>query len=511
MFCRTPKTCTLRLAPRGLTLVEMLIGMAITLVMMAAVVTLFANIGAGVRVQRASMELGSQLRLARARLFKDLAGATCAARPKLPSDDHDDGYLELIEGQYSDKNPSALIDGAIGNGELDYATSIVPSSNLNLTAGDITDGGGLGDYDDILALTVRSESEPFVGRWFNTATGQIETIESDIAEVIWYSIENPADDTLGEPGMRTVYRRVLLIAPWVQDDLSPTTVGGLPADLLNFYRQNDISVRRVNTGGGGTVWVPNTLADLTKRENRFGHFLDTAGALGFPFAINQLAIRATTYPSGTPPVSAFGPLRPYGPPFDNNLLSRDRQGEDVMLNDVLAFDLRVFDPGAPLFENNGLVVEPSDFGWASAPTATISGFGSYVDMYWNHTTPLWQATNTPKTWTPPANAPATQFELAPNARSELDFSTAAIASVTFDTWPYHYESDGLDQDADGVADEGTDGLDTNNADGVDDAEEREAAPPYDVPLRGMQVKIRVYDRDSRQIREATVTRNFVPQ
>ena len=25
--------------------------------------------------------------------------------------------------------------------------------------------GGLGDYDDILALTVRSEGEPFVGRW----------------------------------------------------------------------------------------------------------------------------------------------------------------------------------------------------------------------------------------------------------------------------------------------------------------------------------------------------------
>ena len=36
------------------------------------------------------------------------------------------------------------------------------------------------------------------------------TIESTLAEVIWYAVENPADGSLGEPGMRTVYRRVLL-------------------------------------------------------------------------------------------------------------------------------------------------------------------------------------------------------------------------------------------------------------------------------------------------------------
>ena len=85
---------------RGITLIEMLISMAVTLVMMAAVVNLFANIGSGVRNRRASMELGSQLRLARARLFKDLAGVTCPVRPKLPSDDHDDGYFEIIEGGF---------------------------------------------------------------------------------------------------------------------------------------------------------------------------------------------------------------------------------------------------------------------------------------------------------------------------------------------------------------------------------------------------------------------------
>ena len=55
------------------------------------------------------------------------------------------------------------------NPEIDHAISILPSSNLpfttrRTTADWATDGGGLGDYDDILMLTVRNEHEPFVGR-----------------------------------------------------------------------------------------------------------------------------------------------------------------------------------------------------------------------------------------------------------------------------------------------------------------------------------------------------------
>ncbi len=514
------KTRNSQLAPRGftplrgLTLVEMLISMAVTLLMMAAVVNLFANIGAGVRTRRASMELGSELRQARARLFKDLAGATAAARPKLPSDDHDDGYLEIVEGEYTDKTPGALVDGNTNNGEIDYDTSILPSSNV--AALDQTDGGGLGDYDDILALTVRSESEPFVGRYNNISTNTIETIESDLAEIIWYAVENPADGSLGEPGMRTVYRRVLLIAPWVQENLQVANGSALPADLLNFYRNNDISVHREPTGSGGFLWVPNTLSDLTKRENRFAHFLDVNGNLGFPFAMNQSAIRATSYDPSAPPLVNFGPLRPQGEVFDGSG-NEARQGEDVMLNDVLAFDLRVFDPGAPLFDylNQGFIVEPSpDAVFDTIATQTPVGYGAFVDLGWDNDYDYNHGLH--------ANAPAPNFQEErrlgwhPRDNDERFRGNPCV----YDTWPYLYENDGIDQDnaIDGNAgiDQGTNGLDDSidgalPVHGVDDALERETAPPYDVPLRGMQAKIRVYDRDSRQIREATVTRNFVPQ
>ncbi len=40
--------------------------------------------------------------------------------------------------------------------------------------------------------------------------------------------------------------------------------------------------------------------------------------------------------------------------------------------------------------------------------------------------------------------------------------------------------------------------------------ERITSPPYPVPLRGVQIKIRVYEPTSRQVREVTVTETFLP-
>ena len=74
---------------------------------------------------------------------------------------------------------------------------------------------------------------------------------------------------------------------------------------------------------------------------------------------------------------------------------------------------------------------------------------------------------------------------------------------------------------DGVIDEYTDGYDnaysgiiTNNTagglgtNGVDDASEQEAPPPYAARLSGVQIKVRVFDPDSKQIREVTLTHSF---
>jgi hypothetical protein len=69
-------------------------------------------------------------------------------------------------------------------------------------------------------------------------------------------------------------------------------------------------------------------------------------------------------------------------------------------------------------------------------------------------------------------------------------------------------------------DEGTNGLDDpgNYSDGFgktrlgpDDVGERETVPPYDKPLRGVQVILRLYERDSRQVRQVSVNQSFVPE
>src|SRR5690606_13175503 len=96
-----------RSAHRALTLVEMLIAMAITLVMMAAVVTLFANVSNSVRNRRATIEMSSQLRHVRNMLQQDLQGATCPGLTwRRPESNH--GYIELIEGQHREGNASIL-------------------------------------------------------------------------------------------------------------------------------------------------------------------------------------------------------------------------------------------------------------------------------------------------------------------------------------------------------------------------------------------------------------------
>jgi hypothetical protein len=86
---------------------------------------------------------------------------------------------------------------------------------------------------------------------------------------------------------------------------------------------------------------------------------------------------------------------------------------------------------------------------------------------------------------------------------------------TYDTWAYDYETDGINQDfvasTDIVADEGTNGIDDDDANGVDDPLERETSPPYPIALRGVQVRIRILDPSSRQVRQVSVVSDFTPE
>jgi hypothetical protein len=83
----------------------------------------------------------------------------------------------------------------------------------------------------------------------------------------------------------------------------------------------------------------------------------------------------------------------------------------------------------------------------------------------------------------------------------------------------------VDQDNNGVIDQGTNGID-DNSDGIVDnglmdlngdgdfedageSGELETTVPYPFPLRGIEVRLRCYDPSSRQVRQVTIRHTFV--
>ena len=422
----------------GLTLVEMLVVVAVTLVFMFALTQVFALLGDGITSGRALIELNAQKRAITLRLQSDLDNISVPAIPWATLQ-NGGGYLEIFEGPRTDKDTN-------NNGTADVNE---PSFDTRY-----------GDYDDVIMFTARSYDVPFVGR---TQLATSPTVESNIAEIVWWTYlseqDDLNDDGVLDPGeTKTLYRRVLLVKPELANEmLSLSTVS-----RDEFFRNNDISARWEN----GT-WVPNALADLTKRENRFSH-----NPTKFPHAL---------YPSD--PNDPNDLLKPFAP-------GSEREGDDVMLTRVLAFDVRVFDPLAPLDVDVGTqILSPSDPDWhpPSNPNDPIVPRGAYVDLHYAGNAPLSYSA----------------FSGPPNAKSLLD---TAPKGGTYCTWSFHYEHDGKPV---GVPhDLGTNGFDDDGRNGVDDPGERETSPPYPVRLRGMQVRIRVYEPDSQTVRQSTVTTTF---
>ena len=100
-----------------------------------------------------------------------------------------------------------------------------------------------------------------------------------------------------------------------------------------------------------------------------------------------------------------------------------------------------------------------------------------------------------------------------NANNVPDYGMFGWTPATFDTWSVHYEYDGLDQDQDGIIDQAADNLSQyqyqSNYMAV--MPSTETSPPYPVPLRGIKVRIRCYEPDSRLFHEMSVIESFVPE
>lgn len=483
------------LARKGYTLIEMLVATTLTLVMMGAVATVFGMIGEGVSAARATLEMSDAMRATAQRLRTDLEGATQTVGPP-HFGEWSDGEGAANEGYFE------YIEGPLGPVTAPGAYAVTDAGAADTT---------VADTDDILLFTTRTRGEPFIGRVNGNAA------ESQDAEVAWF--------VRG----RTLYRRVLLVRP----DLNSTDGSGFyclaGVASAGFYNLYDLSARLEwdthDPMNPVRKVVANSLADLTRRECRYAHHFRLAGGddtypfsagrwgqLGLPTlgecshanwvvdGMNPTTIMAgVTFP--TPNVMDFWINTPFatwtGVESDTGELTAypgARTGEDVVLSNVIGFDVKAWDPNAPVRGNGTTVLYPGDPGYPGGVGYSTIAYGAYVDLgyggaslfggdSWDYTT-------------------ASPF----GPRSEL--------TRVYDTWSLHYEHDGVKQvgNVSGlVTDAGTNGFDDDGNGLVDDVYEQETQAPYPVPLRGIQVKLRVFEPDSRQIREMTVVHSFLPE
>lgn len=520
----------------GLTLVEIMIALTMTLIVLGAMMTAFQFASEKMQMGRGVMEMANRLRAAEELLRTDLSNLTVDPRPYTEST-NPNGYFEIVEGPLRDLNfPLTAFDAAndgILDGILDSNGNSVPNPiDVETTGGADLNGNFVddrfdstmpgnsykGDYDDVWMGTVRSEQQPFRGRYIQpnrtftvgttvysgldpTAGFTTDIIESPLAEICWWTAytdenANRTDDFVGES--IKVYRRVLLIRPGLNLPTFNTF-----AEALSYLATTDISARVESFDNGATTLhrvVANDIKDLANRQNRYCH-------AAYPNVFN------TTYgaPRRLLDRSKLWILRSADYVVNGAGVTLEYNGNDIILTDVVSFDMKVYSPNALVDVAGGVTVEPSDIGFVST-SPSLSALGAFVDLghtgggwFGGYATPLSQLTY------------QYRLDLFPGPPIEI----VGLMETAYDTWTPLYESDGLNQDGDNdgsaapgpypLIDEGTNSLDNGGPVAPDDDSERETRPPYPYPVRGVKATIRLTEKNTKQIHQSSVIHSYVPE
>ncbi len=439
----------------GLSLIEIMIAMVMTLIVLGAMMAAFSYASAEMALGRASIELNNRLVNAEEQLRRDLDRITVDLKPHHRLAAQPKGFVEIVDGAQTDYVPA--------NEALDI-------SAVNRFA----HGGNqlvFGDRDDYFACTIKSNGKAFRGRYND------RIVESHLAEVAWFTV---FDSATADPDDVLLVRRQLLILP----NITPSGVVGTAAGYDDFLQNNDISVHRTPTG----TLVANNLGNLALRANRYSHELNVA----------------------------LGPIGPdqHRSPAESTLeivpLGTRYRDDHIMVSSVAAFDIQVFDPDAYVrVLANGDVAEPSDIGTRNQVIAErvgmIAKLGGFVD--------LGKGIMTTDTGIPLTDAgifggvPGPRFPFPPSpvpfnyVESVYDTGTSQYNRRFAD----HPGSNGVDDDIDGQIDEG------DELKSFGGTPYRKVVAPYDAPIRGLKFTMRVLEPISKQVRQLTVQKSFVAE
>ena len=389
-------------------------------------------------------------------------------------------------------------------------------------------------------------------------------------------------------------------------------------DMATAFSQCDLSLRRVFNPADGLApsfdyVAANDLRDLVDPGNRFAHVqVPVAGTASTSMPLMALA-QAFPLHLGRSPTSLADPA---GLDSSGNLivgsgllhpayaLQGSRIGEDILSSDILAFDIKGYDPAVPLLVTSGLdgaagnagvdddadgdtdfsgtVIDASEMGWAGSDdllltpndpgyaaaladiatgTGLVGGTGGYVDLGWARKLVAHTGTTPPATanlWSPLSGISSANVStygighgftdgLYKSGRVLRVAGTLAIMQTSYDTWSTQYEVDGNLQAFmnNGTAYEGvmrlngrqalygfgsddyanafpawrqttidaaTDGIDNpGSSPGIDDVSELESSPPFPTQLRGVLITVRMEDAATREVKQMSVSREFVTQ
>jgi len=277
---------------RGFTLVEMMVAMALTLLLMAALAKAFGTVGQEVRTSRAQVDLSSRMRDVTHRLRDELS--RCTAKPNSPVDSDGDGYLVYFDGPVTDVTGALLGQSPTPDNENTLQDSV------------------LGDFDDYLAFTaIAPETTPFTGKvprfLLDVKTSEVQgvpyvpgnfpgspldpvVITSQHAEIVYFispvyqtapDQANPSQsihihDANGDPLIQDftgnlmpdtmrLHRRVLLIRP----DLNLDSTSALPTFTMGGYTYMQPDVWGTDTTTNApAIKTPGTNGLTTIQTNR---------------------------------------------------------------------------------------------------------------------------------------------------------------------------------------------------------------------------------------------------
>ena len=309
------------------------------------------------------------------------------------------------------------------------------------------------------------------------------------------------------------------------------------------FRSEDTALR------GDHDYIAPILLKILPILNRFAHVVHQIpgqNAVTMPvLALGQ----ALQFQGNDPTLVGAGFLHPAF------ALLGDRTGEDVLATDLLAFDIRAYDPSAPILNyNNELTLRPGDPGYGTQvpiTTANTVAYGEFVDLNWAGKLPSAIVASIPA-----AQRTLIQTELSGITtagiptdslfRSGLNKAGSGsgppfmIYQPSYDTFTDLYEHDGILQaelnSARGLVtvigsvtlrepwrataiDAGFDGIDNNPVvampnvpfagPGIDDISERETSPPFPVDLRGLQISVRLESPSRKQFKQMSTIKEFV--